>query len=120
MTKRIIIAFIIIFSGLTISFGQDQTFGDDAQAQSFPQRGDKSDVMLYPNPATDFFVIKNDKNVASVVIYNIIGKAIKTNQHNKGNVYSVEDLQKGFYIVRLFDHKNQVLKVLRLNRNYGA
>lgn len=120
MTKRIIISFIIIIAGLTLAIGQNQTFGDEIQSKSFSPRQEKTDVMLYPNPATDFFVIKNDEKVASVVIYNIIGKAIKTNHHQKGNVYSVEDLQKGFYIVRLFDDKNKVIKVLRLNRNYGA
>jgi len=120
MLKQIIISIILISATATVTIGQSQSFADATQSQTFRKEKSNTDILIYPNPATDFFAIKNDLKVSTVVIYNIIGKAIQTNQHSKGKVYSVEDLRKGFYIVRLFDDKNKVIKVLRLNRSYGA
>jgi hypothetical protein len=73
------------------------------------------DLKIYPNPATDFFVIKNDVAVARVGIYNIVGKEIRSYRHQSNYYYDVSDLNQGMYIVRLLDSRNKTLKSIRLS-----
>jgi hypothetical protein len=75
------------------------------------------DLSIYPNPTTDFFGVKHDENVKKVIVYNWIGKKIQSFDHRKGNMYNVENLEKGIYIVRLFDEQDKLSKVVRLHRN---
>lgn len=73
------------------------------------------DVRIYPNPASEYFMIENDNfSVNNLEIYNIAGKFVTrydTTDHNK---YDIKDLAKGLYLVRL-NGKNKILKTLRLN-----
>ena len=71
---------------------------------------------VFPNPTTESFQIKNDDNVGSIAIYNIIGKQIVNHLHTPGKIYNVVDLRKGMYFVRLFDRDGQTLKSIRLNK----
>lgn len=75
------------------------------------------ELSIYPNPTTDFFGIKHDSSVKKVIVYNWIGKKIQSFDHRKGNMYNVESLDKGIYIIRLFDEQDNLAKVLRLHRN---
>ena len=75
-----------------------------------------SDILIYPNPSYDRFQLRNDGNIASVAIFNIIGKNVLTEKHRIGASHDISDLQKGIYLVRLMDKKNEVLKVVRLTR----
>ena len=81
---------------------------------------DIKQIKIYPNPTTDFIQIANDNNVAKVAIYNIVGKNLKTSAHYTGKSHDVSSLQKGIYLVRLFDENDKVLSVLRLNKSGGA
>jgi len=74
-------------------------------------------LSIFPNPTTDFFGVKHDKDIRKVVVYNWIGKKIQSFNHSKGNMYNVENLDAGIYIVRLFDEHDKLQKVLRLHRN---
>lgn len=74
------------------------------------------DLLLYPNPADQFFFIKNDNNINRVIIYNVLGKEIKTEYHSKGASHDISDLNKGLYFLKLLDSKNKLIKTLRLNK----
>ena len=75
------------------------------------------DVVIYPNPSSDMFKIKNDRDVANVVVYNIIGKKMLSKAHRPGMSHNVSQLNKGLYLVRLVDKNNNVLKVLRFTKD---
>ncbi len=78
---------------------------------------ERTELKIYPNPSHDFFQIANDDLVKTIVIYNIVGKEISSFQHAKGRRHNITYLDKGFFIVRLFDNKGEVLKSLRLQKN---
>jgi hypothetical protein len=73
-------------------------------------------LSIFPNPTSDMFQIKNDDRVATVAMYNIVGKQINAMDHKEGNFYNISDYRKGMYLVRLFDDKGNALKALRLNK----
>lgn len=75
------------------------------------------DLSIYPNPTTDLFRIRNDHNVAKIAVYNVVGKTLFNYNHISGKNYDVSNLQKGLYLVRLFDENDIVLSVIRLNKH---
>lgn len=74
-------------------------------------------MQIYPNPTSDYIQITNDNEVSKVAIYNIVGKNIKTSIHFAGKSHDVSTLQKGMYLVRIFDENEKVLSVFRMNKN---
>lgn len=80
------------------------------------ESGFESHIMLFPNPTADRFQIHDDVNVASLAIFNIVGKNILADTHRPGQSHDVTDLRKGIYLVRLMDRNQDVLKVVRLTR----
>ena len=72
-----------------------------------------NEISLFPNPASGYFRISGKQDIGKVEIFNMIGKSIKTFDRAQPG-YNVSDLRNGIYLVRIFDHKGQPLKVLRL------
>ena len=73
-------------------------------------------VVLYPNPASDMFKIKNDETISDVVVYNIVGKKLISESHKPGKSHDISRLTKGIYLVRLLDKSNNIVKVLRMTK----
>ena len=78
--------------------------------------GNSESLVLYPNPTVDRFQVADDDNVASIAIFNIIGKNIYSDNHRPGKTHDVSDLENGFYLVRLLDRKQEAIKVIRLTK----
>ena len=74
------------------------------------------ELSIYPNPTVENFAVKNDDNVSTVVLYNIVGKKLKKYAHTPGNQYDISALRKGMYLVRLFDEQGKALSALRLSK----
>lgn len=68
------------------------------------------DYKLYPNPATNYFKINSEVEVDSVVVYDALGKAVKT--FTPAESYDIGDLQKGLYFVRV---NNDFTKKIMIN-----
>ena len=76
-------------------------------------------IKIYPNPATDYFSIQDDyEAVDRVIVYNMIGRAVKnyTVNNNNGNKYTLNDLPEGLYIIRLLNSRGATVKTIRLNK----
>ncbi len=79
--------------------------------------GDGTKVSLYPNPANDYFMLKNAENVHTVLVYNILGREVKRFRLNQGGGrYQVNDLPKGMYVIRLINSNKDVLQTIRMNK----
>ena len=61
----------------------------------------KNGLTLYPNPATDYFVINNVNDVVSVNIYDLSGKAVRSNLQAVDHRFGISDLEKGVYSVSI-------------------
>lgn len=87
----------------------------DAAVSSFNLR-QPDDLLLYPNPADQFYFIKNDAVISRVSLYNVLGKEIRSENHSRGASHDISDLNKGLYFLKLMDSKNKVIKTIRLNK----
>lgn len=76
----------------------------------------KSEISIYPNPVQDIFQLSHPDLVKSISINNIAGREVRRFDVRGNNTFSIDDLSKGIYIVRLFDSKNEPIKVVRLNK----
>ncbi len=56
-------------------------------------------LVVYPNPAQDFFQIKTERAVQKVTIYNMLGKAVA--KFNPQEKYNVSNLNRGIYFVSI-------------------
>lgn len=74
------------------------------------------DLVIYPNPTTESFQLKNDNSVSSISIYNIVGRLVKSFNHSDGMIHDVTTLRTGMYLVRLEDKNGDVLKSMRLSK----
>ena len=118
--KQIIL--FTLFISLSLGLQAQEAFSSNApeavgDASSINEDLDVKQLKIYPNPTSDFIQIANDNDVAKVAIYNIVGRNLKTSTHFSGKSHDVSTLQKGIYLVRLFDQNDKVLSVFRLNKN---
>jgi len=74
-------------------------------------------IRVFPNPTTDYFQIANGSQVSKIVLYNVMGKEVKTFFNYNNANHDVSDLRKGIYMVRMLDAKNRVIKTVRLSKN---
>ena len=74
------------------------------------------DLVIYPNPTTDVFQIKNDANIKTVSIFNIVGRQISASPHSEGTIHDVSNLRAGVYLVRLENQDGELVKAMRLSK----
>lgn len=77
---------------------------------------DLDDLVIYPNPTTEFIQLKNDATITSISIFNIVGRVVKTLNHSPGMVHDVTNLRSGMYLVRLTNKEGDVVKSMRLSK----
>jgi hypothetical protein len=71
-------------------------------------------IVIYPNPASDYFQIKSDAQVKSLVVASITGQVLLSGNHTKGKMHSISHLPKGVFFVILRDENDDKIKTLRL------
>ena len=74
-------------------------------------------IRIYPNPTIDYFQITEDEGIDKVVIYNIIGRQMRTYKVTENGKYNVNDLPEGLYIIRLLAANGSTVKTIRLSRS---
>lgn len=77
---------------------------------------DVRDITLYPNPTSDFFQISNDDNIDYISVHSVLGKRVFETKHETDKAYNISDLNKGMYMVRMFNKNGDVIKVVRLSK----
>jgi Secretion system C-terminal sorting domain len=75
-----------------------------------------ANIRIYPNPTIDYFQITEDDGIDKVVIYNIIGRQMRTYKVTDNGKYNVNDLPEGLYIIRLLAANGATVKTIRLSR----
>lgn len=81
---------------------------------SFNGPAARQDVRVYPNPTTDFFQLSNGSGVGRVIVYNTLGRQVRTYDAYDGRRYSLAGLPDGMYLVRLKDNQSNVMKTVRV------
>ena len=86
-----------------------------ACAASFAQSANV-EIKVFPNPATEFFSITDNSEIASFAILNVVGKKIKTFDFYAGEKYSIADLPSGLYLIQVYDSGREIITTQRLNK----
>jgi len=75
-----------------------------------------NEVLIYPNPADQYFTINNlQTEYTTVEYYDLTGKFILKNDLNKGiNVLNTSNLSNGIYLLKLNNVKLNKQEVKRL------
>ena len=73
--------------------------------------------VVYPNPASEIFRIKNDQHVKSIEILNSSGQVQIKEIHQKGQVHSISHLSNGIFFLKLKDGNGEILKIEYLTKN---
>ncbi len=75
-------------------------------------------IRVFPNPTVDYFMLSDNSDVVDrIVIYNIIGRQMKSYKALDNFKYTVNDLPEGIYIVRLLNKGGNTIKTIRLNKS---
>ncbi len=77
------------------------------------EEGIVENVVVYPNPTTDILYVPRYKS-SSLRLYSTDGK-LQFQGPNRG-VLSLADLADGLYFLYIYDHKQQLLKAFKVNR----
>ena len=77
---------------------------------------DIQDLVIFPNPTTNAFQIKNDADIASISIHNVVGAKMRETNHSQGMIHDVSDLRTGMYLVRLQGADGKIIKSMRLSK----
>ena len=74
-------------------------------------------LTIYPNPATNFFMLKNGDHIREVRVFNLVGREVLRQIHDgKDQEYKVTDLPTGMYLVQLLDNAGDIVAPQRLNK----
>ena len=66
----------------------------------------KKQTILYPNPTSNFFKIKTERQKASITIYNTLGQTVaKYNWSKSNNAINISHLKNGTYFVSIKTNK---------------
>lgn len=74
------------------------------------------DLVLYPNPVTDYFGVTDNDNVKQIAVVNLLGRRVKTFDYNRGERYLISDLPQGVYLVQFIGKNNRVLSTQRMSK----
>ncbi|MBR9920383.1 MAG: T9SS type A sorting domain-containing protein [Bacteroidetes bacterium] len=77
---------------------------------------DIADIQLFPNPATDFFMLDGDQVVDQIVVYNLLGRPVRYFRAQEGARYDMAGLPDGFYLIGLQNEDAGTLKTVRLSK----
>ncbi len=88
----------------------------ESSAPSYKET-EKVSFAVYPNPAIDYINIEDETEIISeVIIYNLVGRKMKTFRKNTTNRYDISSLHKGLYLVQLLSREGEILTTMRVNK----
>ena len=88
-------------SDSTVTFGEYEDYcvqiGGNVGLRSF----DVESPILYPNPTTGIFFLKDFNQISAVNIYDASGKLLKSNRQLTTNQFSISEYNPGIYVVEV-------------------
>jgi Secretion system C-terminal sorting domain len=77
----------------------------------------KPELSVFPNPAIDnISVYDNNDLVLQILVFNLVGKKVKSFEHLKGEYHYVGDLPKGVYLVQMIDKGKHILTTQKIDK----
>lgn len=60
----------------------------------------QTNIVLYPNPIKDIFIIESKETIDEIMIYDMLGKKVFSQKNITSNNINIAQLPNGFYIVK--------------------
>lgn len=76
----------------------------------------KLKLKAFPNPAQDYIRLSPNNIVDQLVIYNIVGRQVKTFDAINGEKYDIVDLPDGMYLISLLNNNTGIVKTIRMSK----
>ncbi|WP_269686484.1 alpha-amylase family glycosyl hydrolase [Flavobacterium lacustre] len=101
---------------ISIPAGEFRIYGNKQASLAIADYEKTTTIQLYPNPASSSFSL--NINTTKVQLFSITGQLVKSFEGNQSasHQFAVNDLNKGLYIVKVFNENNEV-EVLKLIKN---
>ncbi len=64
------------------------------------------EVSVYPNPTTDYLIIKSERKISNIEIFDISGKSVKAKL--EGDRVNVKNLNAGSYLINIESNGNKI------------
>ena len=78
---------------------------------------DQTPLTVFPNPTADYFNIRGGNGVDRVVLYNILGREMRSFNVAPGQRYYIGDLPNGLYLASMVNDSKGIVKTLRLKKS---
>jgi hypothetical protein len=108
---------LFIFLFLTLAVNAQTSFSERL-SYNIPNQSEKVDLQVFPNPAVDYISVDNEKEVKRIVIFNLVGRRVRTFNHvSAEQKHNVGDLPRGMYLVQLLGDNDKILKTQRVKKS---
>ncbi len=95
--------------------GEYRIYGNKPATLAIADYEKASTIQVYPNPASTYFTLNG--NTSKVQLFSISGQLVKSfNANQSAHQFDITDLNKGLYIVKVFNENNEV-EVMKLVKN---
>lgn len=74
-------------------------------------------LTVFPNPTADYFNIRGGNGVDRVVLYNVLGREMRSFNVAPGQRYYIGDLPNGLYLASMVNDNKGIVKTLRLKKS---
>ncbi|MCO6475220.1 MAG: T9SS type A sorting domain-containing protein [Phaeodactylibacter sp.] len=112
MKQTLLFLFLFAFS-LTVAYSQT-SFSDRLSVPA--SNKEKVDLQIFPNPATDYIGVTKNDVVRKIMVFNLVGRQMKSFEAVDGEKYYVGDLPRGMYLVQLLGTNDQIITTQRVNK----
>lgn len=77
---------------------------------------DYNAIQLFPNPTTDYVQLTHVNDLDELVVYNLLGQAVRRFVAQEGVRYQLGDLADGTYLLSLVSYEKGIVKTLRVSK----
>lgn len=76
----------------------------------------RKSLRVYPNPSSNFLNISYNPLIEKVMVYNMVGRVVKTFDATRAGVYDISELPNGIYLIGLYDDNGELIKTTRVTK----
>lgn len=101
-----------------IIFVSNLSFSQSLSERLEVKTTDKVDLQIFPNPFDSHISLGENAVglVGKILIFNLVGRQMKSFDFVDGEKYYVGDLPKGMYLIQLLGEKGKILRTKRISK----
>ena len=109
MKKNLLFILLALFL-TSAAFAQSNTEEPVAKLAS------KKSISVFPNPAINFIGLSNSDDVNQLIVFNVVGRKMKSFMVSDGEKYNIAELPKGMYLIQILGHDKKIITTQRLSK----